>query len=71
MAGVTGIGGVFLNISGDKEKLWYHEVLGLDITEYSISFLVSNQFTIPTSITRIWEDGWLRRKSTISRRSGL
>ncbi len=50
MGRVTGLGGVFLNISGDTRKLlnWYHEVLGLEITEYGINFLVPNKFTLLT-----------------------
>ncbi|MBM7614879.1 VOC family protein [Alkaliphilus hydrothermalis] len=50
MSKITGIGGVFLNISGDTKKLlnWYHEVLGLDITEYGINFLSPNKCTLIT-----------------------
>lgn len=50
MSKITGIGGVFLNINGDAKKLlnWYHEVLGLDITEYGINFLTPNKFTLIT-----------------------
>lgn len=50
MPKITGIGGVFLNISGDTHQLfnWYHEILGLDITEYGINFLSPNKFTLIT-----------------------
>lgn len=50
MSKITGIGGVFLNISCDTKKLlnWYHETLGLDITEYGINFLTPNKFTLIT-----------------------
>lgn len=50
MSKITGIGGVFLNVVGDTKKLldWYHEVLGLDITEFGINFLVPNIFTLIT-----------------------
>lgn len=50
MSKITGIGGVFLNISGDAMKLlnWYHKVLGLDITEYGVNFLMPNKFTLIT-----------------------
>ncbi len=35
MSKITGKGSVFLNVVVDTKKLlyWYHEVLGLDITE--------------------------------------
>lgn len=50
MSKITGIGGVFLDISGDTKRLlnWYHEMLGLDITEYGINFLTPNKFTLIT-----------------------
>ena len=50
MPKITGIGGVFLNISGDVKRLlyWYHEILGLDITDYGINFLKPNKFTLIT-----------------------
>lgn len=50
MSKITGIGGVFLNVVGDTKKLldWYHDVLGLDITEFGINFLVPNKFTLIT-----------------------
>lgn len=50
MSKITGIGGVFLKVSGDTKKLlnWYHEILGLDITEYGINFLGPNKFTLIT-----------------------
>ena len=50
MSRITGVGGIFLNISGDTQKLlnWYHEVLGLDITDYGINFLTPNKFTLIT-----------------------
>ena len=48
MSKITGIGGVFLNVVGDTKKLldWYHDILGLDITEFGINFLVPNKFTL-------------------------
>ncbi|QVK16753.1 VOC family protein [Mycoplasmatota bacterium] len=50
MSKITGIGGVFLNISGDTKKLlkWYNDVLGLNITEYGINFLAPNKLTLIT-----------------------
>ena len=50
MSKITGIGGVFLKVSGDTKNLlnWYHEILGLDITEYGINFLGPNKFTLIT-----------------------
>ncbi len=50
MSKITGIGGVFLNVVGDTKKLldWYHDILGLDITEFGINFLVPNKFTLIT-----------------------
>jgi len=50
MPKITGIGGVFLNISGDTQKLlnWYHDILGLATTEYGINFLSPNKFTLIT-----------------------
>lgn len=50
MSKITGIGGVFLKVSGDTKNLlnWYHEILGLDITEYGINFLGPNKFTLTT-----------------------
>lgn len=50
MSKITGIGGVFLNMSGNTKKLlnWYDEVLELNITEYGINFLVPNKLTLIT-----------------------
>ena len=50
MARITGLGGVFLKTKSDTAKLlkWYKEVLGLDITEYGINFLLPNEFTLIT-----------------------
>ncbi len=50
MAKITGIGGIFLRTKSDTTKLlhWYRDVLGLDITEYGINFLIPNEFTLIT-----------------------
>lgn len=50
MAKITGLGGAFLKVTGDAKKLldWYGDVLGLDISEYGINFLMPNQFTLIT-----------------------
>ncbi|MFD1020948.1 VOC family protein [Thalassobacillus hwangdonensis] len=50
MAGITGLGGVFLNIDSDVKKLvdWYRDVLELDVSEYGINFLNPNTFTLIT-----------------------
>lgn len=50
MARITGIGGIFLKTKNDTTKLlhWYRDVLGLDITEYGINFLLPNEFTLIT-----------------------
>lgn len=50
MAKITGIGGVFLNSSGDTKKLlkWYDEVLDLNVTEFGVNFLHPNTLTLLT-----------------------
>lgn len=50
MAKITGLGGVFLQYDKDVEKLleWYKHVLGLDISEYGINFLIPNETTLIT-----------------------
>lgn len=50
MSKITGIGGVFLNIDTDTEKLlkWYKDVLELDTSEYGINILEPNKFTLIT-----------------------
>lgn len=50
MAKITGIGGVFLNVSHEVKKLliWYNEILGLETTEYGINFLQPNELTLIT-----------------------
>lgn len=50
MAKITGLGGAFLKVTGDAKKLleWYGDVLGLDISDYGINFLVPNRFTLIT-----------------------
>lgn len=50
MARITGLGAVFLKTKSDTIKLlhWYRDVLGLDITEYGINFLLPNEFTLIT-----------------------
>ena len=50
MAGITGIGGVFLNLDTDIQQLhrWYRDMLGLDVSEYGINLNVSNAITLLT-----------------------
>lgn len=50
MAKITGIGGVFLNVTGDAKKLldWYHDVLNLDVSSYGVNFLDPNSLTLIT-----------------------
>lgn len=50
MAKITGIGGIFLKIQNEIQPLllWYQEVLGLDITEYGLNFLMPNELTLIT-----------------------
>lgn len=50
MAKVTGIGGIFLRESGNQERLikWYNEILGMKVSEYGLSFLEPNVFTLIT-----------------------
>ena len=50
MAKITGIGGIFIKIQNEIQPLlrWYHEVLGLDITEYGLNFLTPNELTLIT-----------------------
>lgn len=50
MAKVTGIGGVFLRTRGNQEKLikWYDEVLNVQVSEFGLSFLEPNVFTLIT-----------------------
>jgi predicted enzyme related to lactoylglutathione lyase len=48
MAGITGVGGIFLNFEGDKDLLhnWYHTTLGLDMTDYGTGFLEGRQMML-------------------------
>jgi len=50
MAKITGIGGIFLKTNNEPQKLlkWYHEILGLEISEYGINLLEPNVFTLIT-----------------------
>lgn len=50
MARITGLGGVFLSANGDTRRLldWYHQVLGLEVSEYGINFLAPNLFALLT-----------------------
>ncbi|QVK20797.1 VOC family protein [Mycoplasmatota bacterium] len=49
MARITGIGGVFLNITDSNKLLrWYKDILNLDITEHGINFLEPNKLTLLT-----------------------
>ncbi|XMB67111.1 VOC family protein [Mycoplasmatota bacterium zrk1] len=49
MAKITGIGGVFLNITDSNKLLrWYKDILDLDITEHGINFLEPNKLTLLT-----------------------
>lgn len=48
MAGIIGIGGIFLDFVGDKDMLheWYHKTLGLDMTDYGTGFLEGRQMML-------------------------
>lgn len=48
MAKVTGIGGVFLKNREGKKRLikWYEEKLNITVSEYGLSFLEPNVFTL-------------------------
>jgi predicted enzyme related to lactoylglutathione lyase len=50
MAKVTGIGGVFLKHREGKQRLikWYEEKLNITVSEYGLSFLEPNVFTLIT-----------------------
>ena len=50
MAKVTGIGGVFLKHIEESQKLikWYEEILDITVSEYGLSFLEPNVFTLIT-----------------------
>lgn len=49
MSMITGLGGVFFHIDGNQKELleWYHDVLGLEVTEYGIN-IDSSQATLLT-----------------------
>jgi len=48
MAKITGIGGVFLKHREGKDRLikWYKEKLNITVSEYGLSFLEPNIFTL-------------------------
>lgn len=50
MAKITGLGGVFIQLKSDVEKRlqWYHDVLGVDVSDYGVNFLTPNVFTLLT-----------------------
>lgn len=50
MSRINGIGGVFISIPNNSDELlkWYDEVLEVDTSEYGISFLEPNIFTLIT-----------------------
>jgi len=45
---VIGVGEIFLDFKGDKDALhkWYHEILGLDMTDYGTGFLEGRQLML-------------------------
>ena len=45
MAKAIGIGGIFLQFKGDKFK-WYHQHLGLEISEYGTGFIEGRQLVL-------------------------
>lgn len=48
MAKAVGIGGVFLHFKGEQQKLfqWYHDHLGLDMSEYGTGFIEGEQLVL-------------------------
>jgi len=50
MAKITGIGGVFLKYREGQKRLikWYEEKLNITVSEYGLSFLEPNVFTLVT-----------------------
>lgn len=48
MKNINGIGGVFLDFKGNIEDVhtWYHEVLGLDMSEYGSGFITGTQLVL-------------------------
>ena len=48
MGHIIGLGGVFINLKGDKDKLyqWYHNHLGLDMTNYGTGFITGEQLMV-------------------------
>lgn len=50
MASITGIGGIFTKVNYDPKKLldWYHDILGLEVSEFGINFLTPNETTLIT-----------------------
>lgn len=50
MAKINGIGGIFLNLEGDTDKLlkWYRDVLNVKVSEYGVNYIVGNQLTLLT-----------------------
>lgn len=57
MGKIVGLGGVFINLKGDKDKLyhWYEDVLGLDMSEYGTGFIEGEQLMI-ISLKRDYSD---------------
>lgn len=50
MAKILGLGGVFLSFKGNKEELhrWYHEHLGLLMSDYGSGFFEGSQLVLLT-----------------------
>ncbi|MBN2793877.1 MAG: VOC family protein [Clostridia bacterium] len=48
MAKILGVGGVFVHLNQNVKSLlnWYDQVLGLDVSEYGLNFLVPNALTL-------------------------
>ena len=48
MAKVLGIGGIFIQLKGEKNQLkkWYFEHLGLEFTPYGVNFIDGNQLLL-------------------------
>ncbi len=50
MSKILGLGGVFLSFKGDKDELhrWYHEHLGLLMSDYGSGFFEGSQLVLVT-----------------------
>lgn len=48
MAKAVGIGGIFLHFEGDQQELfkWYHENLGMDMSNYGSGFVDGEQLVL-------------------------